>query len=130
MPEGLHGHAIVVSAGEAVPAAPPAASTPVPAKDPNAQTSSKPGSAVQQAVKGANNASARADQAAGGVGDAHMVDWQRLRPAIRFGMAARHCPDRFVRGGIGDRPKAERPGDPLRHRLEERLGDPAEDIGR
>ena len=32
---------------EAVPAAPPAASTPVPAKDPNAQTSSKPGGAVQ-----------------------------------------------------------------------------------
>ena len=51
---------------EAVPAAPPAASTPVPAKDPNAQTSSKPGAAVQQAVRGADNASARADQAAGG----------------------------------------------------------------
>jgi hypothetical protein len=51
---------------EAVPAAPPAASTPVPAKDPNAQTASKPGAAVQQAVRGANNASARADQAAGG----------------------------------------------------------------
>jgi hypothetical protein len=51
---------------EAVPAAPPAASTPVPAKDPNAKTNSKPGAAVQQAVNGANNASARADQAAGG----------------------------------------------------------------
>ena len=51
---------------EVVPAAPPAASTPVPAKDPNAQTSSKPGAAVQQAVRGADNASARADQAAGG----------------------------------------------------------------
>ena len=51
---------------EAVPAAPPAASTPVPAKDPNAQTNSKPGAAVQQAVRGADNASARADQAAGG----------------------------------------------------------------
>jgi hypothetical protein len=51
---------------EAVPAAPPAASTPVPAKDPNAQTASKPGAAVQQAVRGADNASARADQAAGG----------------------------------------------------------------
>jgi hypothetical protein len=50
----------------AVPAAPPAASTPVPAKDPNAQTNSKPGAAVQQAVRGADNASARADQAAGG----------------------------------------------------------------
>ena len=49
-----------------VPAAPPAASTPVPAKDPNAQTNSKPGAAVQQAVRGADNASARADQAAGG----------------------------------------------------------------
>jgi hypothetical protein len=51
---------------EAVPAAPPAASTPVPAKDPNAQTQSKPGAAVQQAVRGADNASARADAAAGG----------------------------------------------------------------
>jgi hypothetical protein len=51
---------------EAVPAAPPAASTPVPAKDPNAKTNSKPGAAVQQAVRGADNASARADQAAGG----------------------------------------------------------------
>ena len=52
---------------EAVPAATPAAATtPVPAKDPNAQTSSKPGAAVQQAVRGADNASARADQAAGG----------------------------------------------------------------
>ena len=38
---------------EVVPAAPPAAATPVPAKDPNAQTSSKPGAAVQQAVRGA-----------------------------------------------------------------------------
>jgi len=52
---------------EAVPAATPAAATtPVPAKDPNAQTSSKPGAAVQQAVRGADNASARADAAAGG----------------------------------------------------------------
>jgi hypothetical protein len=51
---------------ESVPAATPAAATPVPAKDPNAQTSSKPGAAVQQAVRGADNASARADQAAGG----------------------------------------------------------------
>jgi hypothetical protein len=51
---------------EVVPAAPPAASTPVPAKDPNAQTQSKPGAAVQQAVRGADNASARADAAAGG----------------------------------------------------------------
>ena len=51
---------------ETVPAAPPAAATPVPAKDPNANTASKPGAAVQQAVRGADNASARADQAAGG----------------------------------------------------------------
>jgi hypothetical protein len=52
---------------EAVPAATPAAATtPVPAKDPNAQTQSKPGGAVQKAVKGADNASARADEAAGG----------------------------------------------------------------
>ncbi len=50
---------------EAVPAAPPAAST-VPAKDPNAQTNSKPGSAVNQAVRGADTAAARADAAAGG----------------------------------------------------------------
>jgi hypothetical protein len=56
-------------AEEAAPvAAAPAttAATPVPAKDPNATTSSKPGSAVQQAVRGADNASARADAAAGG----------------------------------------------------------------
>src|SRR5215211_5335804 len=52
---------------EATPVATaPAAATPVPAKDPNAQTSSKPGAAVQQAVRGADNASARADAAAGG----------------------------------------------------------------
>ena len=52
---------------EAVPAAAaPAATTPVPAKDPNATTSSKPGSAVNQAVTGADSASARADAAAGG----------------------------------------------------------------
>ena len=50
---------------EAVPAAPPAAST-VPAKDPNAQTNSKPGAAVNQAVRGADTAAARADAAAGG----------------------------------------------------------------
>jgi hypothetical protein len=52
---------------EAVPApAPAAATTPVPAKDPNATTQSGPGSAVQKAVKGGNDASARADEAAGG----------------------------------------------------------------
>ena len=47
-------------------AAAPVAATPVPAKDPNATTSSKPGSAVNQAVTGADSASARADAAAGG----------------------------------------------------------------
>ena len=52
---------------EAAPApAPAAATTPVPAKDPNATTQSGPGSAVQRAVKGGNDASARADAAAGG----------------------------------------------------------------
>ena len=52
---------------EAAPvAAAPVTATPVPAKDPNATTSSKPGSAVNQAVRGADNASARADAAAGG----------------------------------------------------------------
>jgi len=52
---------------EAAPAAAaPVAATPVPAKDPNATTSSKPGSAVNQAVTGADSASARADAAAGG----------------------------------------------------------------
>jgi hypothetical protein len=52
---------------EAAPVATtPAAATAVPAKDPNAQTASKPGAAVQQAVRGADSASARADAAAGG----------------------------------------------------------------
>ena len=52
---------------EAVPvAAAPAATSPVPAKDPNATPSSKPGTAVNQAVRGADSASARADAAAGG----------------------------------------------------------------
>lgn len=51
---------------EVAPAASPAAASPVPAKDPNATTQSGPGSAVQQAVKGGNDASARADAAAGG----------------------------------------------------------------
>jgi len=51
---------------ETLPAAPPAVATPAPAKDPNAPTSSKPGAAVQQAVKGADSAAARADAAAGG----------------------------------------------------------------
>jgi hypothetical protein len=54
-------------AEEVVPAATPAAATtPVPAKDPNATTQSGPGSAVQKAVKGGNDASSRADAAAGG----------------------------------------------------------------
>jgi hypothetical protein len=51
---------------EVTPAATPTAATPVPAKDPNAKTQSGPGSAVQRAVKGGNDASARADAAAGG----------------------------------------------------------------
>ena len=51
---------------EVVPAATPAAAGAVPAKDPNATTQSAPGSAVQRAVKGGNDASARADAAAGG----------------------------------------------------------------
>jgi hypothetical protein len=54
-------------AEEAAPvAAAPVTATPVPAKDPNGKTSSAPGSAVNQAVRGADNASARADAAAGG----------------------------------------------------------------
>jgi len=48
------------------PATPAAATTPVPAKDPGATTQSGPGAAVQGAVKGGNDASARADAAAGG----------------------------------------------------------------
>jgi hypothetical protein len=47
------------------PAAPAAATTPVPAKDPNAQTQSKPGSIVQGAVRHTQSASNRAEQAAG-----------------------------------------------------------------
>jgi hypothetical protein len=50
----------------APPAAAPVAATPAPAMDPNGTTSSKPGSAVNQAVRGADNASARAEAAAGG----------------------------------------------------------------
>ncbi len=50
---------------EAVPAAPPAASTPVPAKDPGAKTQSKPGAIVQKATADTQNASDRAEQAAG-----------------------------------------------------------------
>ena len=52
---------------EAVPAAAvlPAATTPVPAKDPGAQTESKPGAIVQTATADTQNASDRAEQAAG-----------------------------------------------------------------
>jgi hypothetical protein len=52
---------------ETVPAAaaPPAATTPVPAKDPGAVTQSKPGAIVQKATSDTQNASDRAEQAAG-----------------------------------------------------------------
>jgi hypothetical protein len=52
---------------EAVPAAPApaAATTPIPAKDPGAQTHSKPGAIVQKATADTQNASDRAEQAAG-----------------------------------------------------------------
>jgi hypothetical protein len=52
---------------ETVPAAaaPPAATTPVPAKDPGAKTQSKPGAIVQNATADTQNASDRAEQAAG-----------------------------------------------------------------
>src|SRR3954470_11575630 len=52
---------------EAVPAAaaPPAATTPVPAKDPGAKTQSKPGGIVQKATADTQNASDRSEQAAG-----------------------------------------------------------------
>jgi hypothetical protein len=52
---------------ETVPAAPApaAATTPVPAKDPGAQTQSKPGAIVQKATADTQNASDRAEQAAG-----------------------------------------------------------------
>jgi hypothetical protein len=52
---------------EVVPAAaaPPAATTPVPAKDPGAKTQSKPGAIVQKATADTQNASDRAEQAAG-----------------------------------------------------------------
>jgi hypothetical protein len=52
---------------ETVPAAaaPPAATTPIPAKDPGAQTQSKPGAIVQKATADTQNASDRAEQAAG-----------------------------------------------------------------
>src|SRR3954467_13943723 len=43
----------------------PAAATPIPAKDPNAQTQSKPGAIVQGAVRHTQAASNRSEQAAG-----------------------------------------------------------------
>jgi hypothetical protein len=46
-------------------AAPAAATTPIPAKDPNAKTQSKPGAIVQGAVRDTQAASNRAEQAAG-----------------------------------------------------------------
>jgi hypothetical protein len=49
----------------AAPAANPAAATPVPAKDPNAQTQSKPGAIVQKAVRDTQAASAQSKVAAG-----------------------------------------------------------------
>src|SRR4051794_15514050 len=49
----------------AAPATPPAAATPIPAKDPNAQTHSKPGAIVQKAVRDTQAASARSKVAAG-----------------------------------------------------------------
>lgn len=50
---------------ETVPAAPAPAATTVPAKDPGAQTQSKPGAIVQKATADTQNASDRAEQAAG-----------------------------------------------------------------
>lgn len=50
---------------EAVPAAPAPAATTIPAKDPNAKTQSKPGAIVQKATADTQNASDRAEQAAG-----------------------------------------------------------------
>jgi hypothetical protein len=52
---------------ETVPAAPApaAATTPIPAKDPGAKTHSKPGAIVQKATADTQNASDRAEQAAG-----------------------------------------------------------------
>src|SRR4051812_15770871 len=52
---------------EAVPAAaaPPAATTPVPAKDPGAKTQSKPGAIVQKATADTQNRAARPGRAAG-----------------------------------------------------------------
>jgi hypothetical protein len=48
-----------------VAAAPPAATTPVPAKDPGATTHSKPGAIVQKAVGDTQHAADRSEQAAG-----------------------------------------------------------------
>src|SRR5215213_2777012 len=49
----------------AAPATAPAATTPVPAKDPNAQTQSKPGAIVQKAVRDTQAAGAQSKVAAG-----------------------------------------------------------------
>ena len=50
---------------ETVPAAPAPAATTIPAKDPGAKTASKPGAIVQNATADTQNASDRAEQAAG-----------------------------------------------------------------
>src|SRR3954454_5014030 len=49
----------------AAPATPPAAATPIPAKDPNAQTHSKPGAIVQKAARDTQAASERSKAPAG-----------------------------------------------------------------
>ena len=87
---------------EAAPVATtPAAATAVPAKDPNAQTASKPGAAVQQAVRGADNASARAGRRAPA---------RRARPAARGaparGRAARRSGRHPIRGKVTLRRRA------------------------
>jgi hypothetical protein len=65
-------------------AAPAAATTPVPAKDPNAQTKSKPGAIVQGAVRDTQSASDKAEQAAGtsvGINDGKTDGTTSVAPA-------------------------------------------------
>ena len=79
----------------------PAATTPVPAKDPSAQTPSKPGAVVQKADRDAQNASDRAEQAAGRRGHRRRRDRRRHRSRARQQRreheprrpGARHRPD-------------------------------------
>jgi hypothetical protein len=71
---------------ETVPAAPApaAATTPIPAKDPGAQTHSKPGAIVQKATADTQNASDRAEQAAGtaqGINDGKTDGTTSVAPA-------------------------------------------------